>query len=296
MPNKVAAGIIPVAILLVILLAVLLFQLVNHLPWLKTPNQQTPQQQIRLYRHVTTETITIPLEEYIVSVVAAEMPAAFPVEALKAQAVAARTYTVRRLQPGSASNHVYPGADICDDPRYSQAWISKQQMKERWGQAGYHQYYNKIKRAVDSTKGQVLTYNNELINAVYHASCGGGATENSGEVWQFDKPYLKSVSCPFCADPRRVQSVSYTLDEVSTRLQTDLKAIPAAAGSSQIIKVKEQTGTGRPKVLLVGDRSMPATVFREKLSLRSTRFTYQLEDDKITFTTTGHGHGVGMCQ
>ena len=291
MSPKVTAGMLLAAILL----TGLLFQLANHLPWLKILNEQTSPHQIHLYRHATAEIITMPLEEYLVGVVAAEMPASFPLEALKAQAVAARTYTLRRIQL-NPPHFTHPGANICDDTRYSQAWISKQQMKARWGPVDYQQYYYKIKRAVTATQAQVLTYNNELINAVYHASCGG-ITENSGQVWQIDKPYLQSRPCPYCADPRRVQSVSYSLEEISARLQTNLKALPAATGSnSQIIKIKEKTCTGRPRVILIGNKIMPATVFREKMSLRSTRFTYQLADQQIIFTTTGHGHGVGMCQ
>ncbi|MBM7853727.1 stage II sporulation protein D [Desulfohalotomaculum tongense] len=288
---------IPLFILGLILVTVALAGLAHRLPWLNTGGDvQINRRQVRLYHHASGKIEPLPLEEYLVGVVAAEMPASFPMEALKAQAVAARTYTAQRLVPGGIANRTIPGADVSDDHRQGQAWISKQEMKKRWG-IQYPHYYLKIKWAVKSTQNKVLTYNNQLANAVYHASCGGGATENSGEVWQVSLPYLKSVPCPYCADPRPVRSVTYPLDKVSARLQVDLKAVPVSAGGKkEIIKVTQTTTTGRPKTLQVGGREMKATALRDLLNLRSTLFTYKIEGNKITFTTRGYGHGVGMCQ
>lgn len=284
-------------ILITISMLALLPQLVNHLPWLKQEQQKITCHQVKIYHHATAKIETIPLEDYLVGVVAAEMPASFPIEALKAQAVAARTYTAQRLLPGGIANPVHPGADVCDDPRHGQAWLSKKQMKERWGAAHYFQNHLKITWAVQATKNKVLTYNHQLITAAYHASCGGKATENSGDVWQVNLPYLKSVPCPYCADPHPIRTVSYPLNKVAARLQTNLKAIPAAAnGNNKPIKVTARTSTGRPKTLLIGQKQISATAFRDLLALRSTLFTYKLERDKITFVTKGYGHGVGMCQ
>ncbi|WP_031514160.1 stage II sporulation protein D [Desulfofalx alkaliphila] len=243
--------------------------------------------EIKLYRHQTGEIETLALEEYLLGVVAAEMPANFPTEALKAQAVAARTYAAQRLLPGGVENPAHPGADLCDDPRHGQAWISTEEMMARWGKLSYYQNYFKIKRAVDGTRNKVLVYNKELITAAYHASCGGGYTENSGDVWQVELPYLKSVPCPHCSDPHPVRTVTYPLNKVAERLQADLTALPTIA---------EQTSTGRPKTVNIAEKQIPATVFRELLNLRSTWFEYEIHENKITFTTTGHGHGIGMCQ
>lgn len=288
------------------LLGLLLIAVAAYTLWPKftaqTPPEQTLKQQlarhhVRLYNHQTDTIETIPLEEYIIGVVAAEMPAAFPSEALKVQAVAARTYIAWRLLPGGIDNPTHPGADVCDDPRHGQAWLNKDQMRERWGKAHYWHYYVKIKWAVQATKNQVLTYQNQLITAAYHASCGGQGTENSGDVWQTELPYLKSVSCPYCADPEPVRTVSYPVDKVAERLNIDLNAVPALAGAAQeAITVIDRTATGRPKTLLVNNIKMPATAFRDMLALRSTQFTYKIEGNNITFTTTGYGHGVGMCQ
>lgn len=281
------------AIIGIILIAIAIIALK---PQLNKP-QTITRHDIKIYHHATGKIETMPLEEYIIGVVAGEMPAAFPSEALKAQAIAARTYMAQRLVAGGIENPTHPGADICDDHRHGQAWLSKEEMKERWGTAGYLRYYPKIKLAVQATEGQVLTYNGQLITPVYHASCGGKGTENSGDVWQTDLPYLKSVNCPYCADPEPIRTVTYPLEKVAQRLQVDLNAIPAAAnGDQQPIKITEQTQAGRPKTITIGDKQMSATTLREMLALRSTQFTYKIENNQITFITEGYGHAVGMCQ
>ncbi|BAF60990.1 hypothetical membrane protein [Pelotomaculum thermopropionicum SI] len=253
---------------------------------------------IRVYLHQEDRVVYMQLEDYLVGVVAAEMPAEFPLEALKAQAVAARTYAVKRMGgAGGVANPPHPGADVCDDHRHGQAWLSREELKKRWGTLRYYNYYYKVKTAVDETKGQVLTYQGELIDPAYHASCGG-RTENSEDVWRYQVPYLRSVPCPYDADPQPVQAASYSLEQVDQALGTSLSAVPAAGGGNQArdIKVVERTSTGRPKTLIIGGRRFPAVAVRDLLGLRSTNFTWKVEGDSVTFTTTGHGHGVGMCQ
>ncbi|NPV73213.1 MAG: stage II sporulation protein D [Pelotomaculum sp.] len=253
---------------------------------------------IKVYLHQEDRVVYMQLEDYLVGVVAAEMPAEFPLEALKAQAVAARTYAVKRMGgAGGVANPPHPGADVCDDHRHGQAWLSREELKKRWGTLRYYNYYYKVKTAVDETKGQVLTYQGELIDPAYHASCGG-RTENSEDVWRYQVPYLRSVPCPYDADPQPVQAASYSLEQVDQALGTSLSAVPAAGGGNQArdIKVVERTSTGRPKTLIIGGRRFPAVAVRDLLGLRSTNFTWKVEGDLVTFTTTGHGHGVGMCQ
>ncbi|MTI80594.1 MAG: stage II sporulation protein D [Firmicutes bacterium] len=277
------------------LIVLALFTLIPQIP-LFNLDPKISSHQVRLYHHETGEIETLPMEEYLIGVVAAEMPAAFHVEALKAQAVAARTYIAQRIATGGIENQSIPNADVSDDHRQGQAWISKEEMKERWG-IHYLHYYLKTKWAVSATKNKVLTYKGQLANAVYHASCGGEATENSGEVWQVTLPYLTSVPCPYCADPKPIRKVTYPLQKVSQRLQVDLTAVPVSTnGKTELIKVKEKTTTGRPKTLQVASKEMQATNIRSLLALRSTNFTYNIEGKNITFTTKGYGHGVGMCQ
>lgn len=252
---------------------------------------------VRLYVHQENKVRLLQLEDYLVGVVAAEMPAVFPPEALKAQAVAARTYVVKRMGAGGAANSLHPGADVCDDPTHGQAWLAREDLKKRWGAIDYYTYYYKIKKAVDETQGQVLTWNGALIDPAYHASCGG-RTENSEDVWKYQSPYLRSVPCPYDADPNPVQTVTFSLAQVDQALGTSLSAVPAVSGSraSREIIITEKTATGRPKNLSAGGRQFTAVTVRDLLGLHSTNFTYTRDGDSLTFTTTGHGHGVGMCQ
>lgn len=252
---------------------------------------------VRLYVHDENKIQQLQLEDYLVGVVAAEMPAAFPEEALKAQAVAARTYVVKRMGAGGVTNPTHPGADICDDHTHGQAWLSRENLKSRWGVVDYYQYYYKVKKAVDETAGQVLTWGDELIDPVYHASCGG-KTENSEDVWQLQAPYLRSVVCPYDVDPQSVQTVTFSLAEVDEALGVNLSATPVAGGEnvSTEIRLIDKTETGRPKNLLCGGKQFSAVAVRDLLGLRSTNFAWTAQGDSLIFTTVGHGHGVGMCQ
>lgn len=252
---------------------------------------------VRVYLHQENRVAYMQLEDYLVGVVGAEMPAEFPLDALKAQAVAARTYVVKRISAGGVDNPIHAGADVCDDHRHGQAWLSREELKKRWGTVRYYSYYYKVKRAVDETRGQVLTYQGELIDAAYHASCGG-RTENAEDVWKYQAPYLKSVLCPYDSDPNPVQTASFSFEQVDQALGTSLAAVPAAGKENpdRDFKLVEKTAAGRPKILQIGSRQFPAVAVRDLLGLRSTRFTWDIEGDTVTFTTTGYGHGVGLCQ
>lgn len=270
-------------------LALKLNQLINP-PSIK-PETTT----VKMYNHINQKIEPIPIEEYLVGVVAAEMPASFPVEALKAQAVAARTYIMQRMVPGGIKNTKHPGADVSSDPKEGQAWISREEMNKRWGKIKGLEYYYKIKWAVDETKGQVLTYKSQLIFPAFHASCGGH-TENAEEVWVTSAPYLKGVDCPYCADPNPERQVTYTLAEIDKKLNTNLNALPVSSVKTKAISITQETKTGRPKELRITNKTYPTTLLREMLNLRSTRITWNINEDKITFTTKGYGHGVGLCQ
>ena len=148
--------------------------------------------QVKLLISQSGQVIRLPLEQYLVGVVAAEMPVAFPLEALKAQAVAARTYTLRRIGIRPAGDNSHPQGDICTDHNHCQAWIDKGEMQKRWGKS-YDENYRKILVAVAQTTGQAIYYNNALIDPVYH-STSNGRTENSEDVWGTKVPYLRSVA------------------------------------------------------------------------------------------------------
>ncbi|MCL6612900.1 MAG: stage II sporulation protein D [Peptococcaceae bacterium] len=251
---------------------------------------------VHMYSHAEGKIINLSVEDYVIGVVAAEMPAEFPDEALKAQAVAARTYIMRRLTAGGVANPVHPGADVCDDHRHYQAWISGEEMKKRWGAIGFYRYYFKIARSVYSTRHQVMTHAGQLIDPVYHSSCGGLGTVSAGEVWKFDIPYLKGVPCPYCADPEPVREVFFTLAEFKKAAGEDISALPASAGGKGFFEVIERTSGGQPKTVRIGSKILPAATAREMLGLRSARFDLTLDGERVKATTTGYGHGVGMCQ
>lgn len=254
-----------------------------------------PPSVVRMYIHETGEIINLSLEDYVIGVVAAEMPAEFHPEALKAQALAARTYILKRLAAGGVANNLHPDADTCNDPAHGQGWYSREELRERWGTLDYYRYYYKIKKAVQDTEGLVLTYDGELIDPVYHSSCGG-QTQNSEDVWQVAVLYLRGVHCPYDHDPYPGEEKKFSLEEMDRALNTDLAAVAVSTGSAPPIEIVEYTSTGRPKMLSLGGEVVAATTVRNRLGLRSTDFTYTYADGKVKFTTHGHGHGVGMCQ
>jgi len=278
---------------------ILVLLLALGLPWVVHQFMEPRVQQggtiVRLYRHETGTVELISLEDYVTGVVAAEMPALFPEEALKAQAVAARTYIVKRMVAGGVVNNYHKGADTCDEPSHAQAFLTTETMKERWGTLKYYQYYYKIRMAVDDTASQIITYQGQPIDPVFHAACGG-RTENAEDVWKFAVPYLRSVTCPYETDPEPVRQLAISRDQVAEALNVDLDAVAVSTNQNQLIQVVESTTTGRPKTLLIGDRRLSASEIRQKLGLRSTNFTWQFKDDEVVFETVGYGHGVGMCQ
>mgnify|MGYP000882742051 FL=1 len=241
------------------------------------------------------QVVSMPLEQYITGVVAAEMPASFHQEALKAQAVAARTYTLLRLTRDS-QNEKHPAAQLCADPGHCQAWIDATEMRKRWGWH-FRANYNKIAGAVEATRGQVLTHNGELIDPVYHSSCGGRGTEDAREVWGHEVPYLKSVRCTFDPPYRQEPVVTrLSLQEIFTRLGISEQSVPAAAASGGVVEIQERTESGRVKSVKVGSQFCRGVDLRKELGLRSTDFKVTSAGKEIVFYTQGYGHAVGMCQ
>jgi stage II sporulation protein D len=238
--------------------------------------------------------VSMPLEQYIVGVVAAEMPVSFHEEALKAQAVAARTYTLLRLEE-EPQDEEHPAAPLCSDPGHCQAWIDTAGMRKRWGWH-FRSSYNKIAGAVKATSGQVLTYNGELIDPVYHSSCGGKGTEDAREVWGAEVPYLKSVRCTFDSEKKQeAVTTRLTWQEFYKRLGVDEQAVPAAAGGGAV-EIGERTASGRVKNVKVGSQIISGVDLRKQLQLRSTDFKATASDKEIVFSTRGYGHAVGLCQ
>jgi len=255
---------------------------------------------INVFNYQTQKLMIMDFEEYIVGVVAAEMPASFEEEALKAQAVAARTYAYKRLvEPDAAIKQYHPQADVITSPAICQAWVSDEELKEKWGRWDYRKYKKKIIEAVEETRGEILVYQNKLIDPVYHASCGGLMTEDSGDVWKYSFPYLKSVECSGHEDKHIRDTKTIPIHNIDVALGSNLEAIPAAklqGSTNNYIQVVEKTKTGRIKTLNINGKKLSGTEVRAKLGLKSTWFTWQVDQGNITFTTRGYGHAVGMCQ
>lgn len=213
------------------------------------------------------------LEDYVVGVVAGEMPVNFPHEALKAQAVAARTYAVRQLQ----SNPNMKYEDI------AQAYVSVDKMKEMWGN-NFDEYYAKIKNNVYQTAGEILEYNNEPILAAF-CSTTNGYTEECQNVWTQDLPYLKSV-----------KSEGDELSPYYSDSVTVTKKQFAGIFGSTDFAVMEKTDAGYVKSVNIGGKVYSGDRIRQIMGLRSTCFDIINEGENITFSTKGYGHGVGMSQ
>jgi stage II sporulation protein D len=241
------------------------------------------------------QVLDFPLEQYVVGVVAAEMPAAFPVEALKAQAVAARTYTLKRL--GGKANEAHSQADVCTDFNHCQAWIDKDEMRNRWG-TSYDQFYGKICTAVAETKGMAIYYQGSFIDPVYH-STSNGRTENSEDVWGTKVPYLRSVASPWDKEsPKFKDVIKVPWEEVNKKVSTaeGVIQVSTVGGGAPIIRPLEYTATGRLKRVQVGARAIASTQLRLALGLPSTDLRWTVNKGMVTFSARGNGHGVGMSQ
>lgn len=243
--------------------------------------------QIRL--HMGNNNIqTLPLEEYIIGVVAAEMPAVFEPEALKAQAVAARTYALKRRNDSNTE-----GIFDVDTTEKTQVWISTQDMIKKWGIINYWKYHRKISKAVEETQGMVLTFKGQLIDAVYHSSSGRKDTERADEVWSSNAEYLVNVSS---GEVDTLRYVKYITFDVSTFYKLlEFPKIPSQFSANDLL-ILERTKAGRVKSIAIKNRIFAGTDFRTKLRLPSTDFEWQVHGDKIELMVYGNGHGVGMSQ
>lgn len=242
---------------------------------------------------VDGKTVQMGLEEYILGVLAAEMPAVFEPEALKAQAVAARTFAVYRLMHGGCSK--YPGADVCGESGHCQAYCSADEMKNKW-KTNFDKYYNKLKLAVAETAGKIMTYKDEPILVLYHAS-SAGSTENVENVYSQALPYLRGVP----TKDGEVTELEETAEfDRAWFCNTVNKAFPKAKltvnSLDKQVSISSRFPSGRVNMLKLGGASVEATELRKLVDLRSTNFTVSYNQYSIVFTTEGNGHGVGMSQ
>ena len=222
----------------------------------------------------TDKLLTVELEDYIIGVVAGEMPASFSEEALKAQAIASRTYLINHLQSNNSISNT------TDD----QVYLTKEEMKEKWG-GNYDKYYNRIKEAVTTTKGLIMYYNNEPIKA-YYFSTSNGYTASSISVFNEQRDYLNSVESPFDQDN------SNTIEISKKDFCNKLDILCNQISITNIIK----DNSNRVSKITINNKEFKGTQVRKLLSLRSTDFTFNIKETTIEIITKGYGHGVGMSQ
>ncbi|WRP06414.1 stage II sporulation protein D [Rossellomorea aquimaris] len=242
--------------------------------------------EVAVYRSNQDLIEKLPLEQYVVGVVAGEMPADFEKEALKAQALAARTYIVNQLLLEDSS--VPKGADVTDTVSH-QVYKNQKELAGLWG-ADYDWKVKKISEAVLETMGQVLTYDGKPITAAFF-STSNGFTENSEAYWPNEYPYLRSVESPWdSASPRFEDQKVIPIKEFEQKLGVTLPK------DGSVGTITSRTEGKRVASVEINGKGFSGREIREKLELRSSDFTWYLKDDHIVIATKGYGHGVGMSQ
>lgn len=247
---------------------------------------------ISLYHKKTSEVEEVNLDEYLYHVVSAEMPADFELEALKAQALVARTYTIYKVRHKKHDN-----ADICDDSTCCQAWISKEDRLARWEESKRDSNWQKICDAVNATKGKIITYENEPIDAFFHSN-SGGTTEVPVNVWGgTGYPYLQTVQTAGEEGYSQYASeISLSQEELLTKLKNKYEDIAIDFALEEQVKILEHTESGRVKTIQFGNHQVSGVEARTLLGLRSTNFDMKQENGLLIFSVKGYGHGVGMSQ
>lgn len=245
---------------------------------------------ISVYIKKEDKVVEMDTMQYLKEVVAAEMPVDFYDEALKAQAVAARTYMVDRRNNGGTDIH--KGAVICTDSTHCKAWISEAERKVLW-QDNADEKWEKIAKAVEDTDGVIITYDGKPISAVFH-STSSGQTENASDVWGGNVPYLVSVaSVGDSESPKYHSERVLTTEEYRKIAEENISGIDWNNGNfSEILR----SGAGGIRSLKVGGVAISGTTFRSIFSLRSTNAEITEDSGKITISVKGYGHGVGMSQ
>ena len=238
------------------------------------------------------EVLTLPLDKYLWRVVAAEMPASFEPEALKAQTVAARTYTLAKMGR-TVQNH--PDADVCTDINCCQAYIEPDQAAENWGE-NTQVYTAKISAAVADTDGVAALYDGAPIQAVFFSSAAG-RTVDAVEVWGNAVPYLSGVDSPEGEEvPNYHSTASVPVEEFKRTLLAKVPQADLSGPPSGWVGETVRNSAGGVSSVTVGGAAVTGSALRELFSLRSANFTVTADESAVTFSVTGYGHGVGMSQ
>ncbi|HLS60694.1 MAG TPA: stage II sporulation protein D [Virgibacillus sp.] len=239
---------------------------------------------VEVMRTNVDEVEDVPLEQYVLGVVASEMPSEFEVEALKAQGLAARTYIINHLlYQGDQEEY-----DVTDGTEH-QVYQSEEELRKLWG-SDYGDNMKKLTEAVASTEGEILTYEDTPITPAFF-STSNGYTENSEDYWENELPYLRSVESPWDEEsPKFMDQKVFTVSEVEAALGVELQ-------SDQAIPIEvTRTGSKRVSEMKLADHQFSGRETRDKLNLQSSDFEVEQNQDHMIFTTKGFGHGIGMSQ
>lgn len=249
--------------------------------------------EIKLLHKDTDEVEEVKLDDYIACVVSAEMPVSYELEALKAQAIVARTYTIYKI----TTSKKHDNADICDKSTCCQAWISKENRLKRWKESDAQNNWNKIIRAVNETAGKIVTYNNKPINAFFHAN-SGGKTEIPFYVWGGSGyPYLQVVETSGeDAYSQYSSEAEFTKEELERKIREKHSDFEIDLEENDCIEIKERDSSNRVVTVKIGNLNLSGVETRTLLGLRSANFTVDISNNKVNFKVIGYGHGVGMSQ
>ncbi len=253
-----------------------------------TPIVLNSEVDVSVYKTNAKEIETLPLEEYVKGVVAAEMPAHFEIEALKAQALTARTYIIKMLL-NPADMNLPEGADVTDAVIH-QVYKNDQDLKKVWGK-DYDWKIKKITQAVKETEGKIIIYDGKPIDALFF-STSNGFTQNSEDYWSSSFPYLRSVESPWDKDsPKYFHQQSFPVDVVESKLKVKLSGEDGEVG-----KVLGRTKGNYIDQIEINGKKLSGKDIRVALNLKSSDFTILRKNDEVIFQTRGYGHGVGMSQ
>lgn len=251
-----------------------------------TENIKADKKYFKVYRTKSEKIEKISINDYLCGVLAAEMPASFEKEALKAQAVAAYTFALYKAE------HTNQDFDITDDHKTDQSYTPLEETQEKWGDKAA-EYTSIIKSAVASVSGMYLSYENKTALAVYHA-ISSGKTANCNEVWQKEIPYLVSVDSSFDkTSPTYISTVALSAAELTSKLEDFAKIKGEPKNYFSDI---QKSDSGRVKSVMLCSKELTGSDIQKALSLRSANFDIAFENDTFTFTVYGYGHGVGMSQ
>lgn len=265
---------------------------------LKTKNYESVDEdspKINVYNVDENKTEEMDMEEYLYGVVSSEMPSTFDEEALKAQAISARTYVVYKIENNLNSGH--EDAAVCTNSAHCQAYTSYDNLVKIKGKSWIKSDYEKVKKAVDETRGQILTYNDKAILPLYF-STSSGKTENSKDVFSTQYPYLVSVDSPYEEDsPKYVTTYSIDKKKFIKDLKNSYPSIKLSIDKLENqVKIINRTEGGCVKTIQIGNIKLSGIDIRKIFELNSANFTIKNNNNDIEFTVKGYGHGVGMSQ